>query len=169
MSTKAFKSWIEDHEEDKGRDREPTKTDDHKPTNPKDRAATNRLDLSLVPDSAVAYIALALTEGDAKYGGYNWRAAGVQASVYVAACRRHLAKWFNGEECDPKTGVPHLASALASLAVLVDSDEQGNLNDDRPPKQDHAALLSYIEPKVEHLHRTYPDGPARHRALPEEP
>lgn len=135
-----------------------------KPTNPKNRAASNRLDLTLFPDSAVAYGALAFTEGDCKYGGYNWRAMGVQSSIYYAAMRRHMAKWFNGEDTDPKTGVPHLANALACIAVLIDSIEQGNLNDDRPPRQQHAELYSYFESAVERLHRLYPNGPPRHRA-----
>lgn len=134
-----------------------------KASNPKDRAATNRLDLTLFPDSAVAYGALAMSEGDFKYGGYNFRVVGVKSSVYVAACRRHLAKWFNGEEEDPQTGVPHLANAIACLAVLVDSLEHGNLNDDRPPTQDVAGLLKRFEEKVQHLRSTFEkDGsPAR--------
>lgn len=134
-----------------------------KPSNPKDRAATARLDLSLFPDTATAYGALAMTEGDLKYGGYNYRPAGVASSVYIAACRRHLAKWYNGEENDPVTGVPHLGSALACLAVLIDSLESGNLNDDRPPKVDVSGLLSKLEGKVKHLQKIFPNGPGRFR------
>lgn len=132
-----------------------------KPTNPKDRAATARLDLSLVPDSAVAYMALALTEGDLKYGGYNWRTAGVKASVYIAALRRHVAKWVNGEECDPTTKVPHLANALACLAVIVDGLEQGNIEDDRPPKQSMALLFEVFEEITKELQARFKNGPER--------
>jgi hypothetical protein len=135
---------------------------DTKDTNPKDAAATTRLDLSLVPDSAVAYLAMAFTEGDLKYGGYNWRAAGVQTSVYVAAARRHIAKFFNGEWADPKTKVPHLANALACLAVIVDSYESGNLNDDRPPSQS-AKLYAQAEELVAHLQEIFPRKTARYR------
>lgn len=137
---------------------------DNKPTNPKDRAATSRLDLSLFPDTAVIYGALAMTEGDLKYGGYNFRVGGVLSSVYIAACRRHLAKWWNGEWADPKTGVPHLASALACIAVLIDAVECGVLNDDRPPETDVAMLLAEMETKVKHLQEIFPDGPGRLRA-----
>ena len=132
-----------------------------KPSNPKDRAATSRLDLTLFPDTAVTYGALAMTEGDLKYGGYNYRPAGVCASVYIAAARRHMAKWYNGEDIDPLTDVPHLGSALACLAVLIDSLESGNLNDDRPPKVDVAALLSKFEGNVKHLQKLFPEGPGR--------
>jgi len=136
---------------------------DTKPTNPKDAAATTRLDLSLFPASAGAYGALAMTEGDLKYGGFNYREAGVQSSVYVAACKRHLDKWFNGEECDPKTRVPHLANAIACVAVLIDSIEQGNLNDDRPPKQS-SELYDRFQEIVAHLQEIFPRKAKRYRA-----
>ncbi len=135
-----------------------------KDTNPKDKMATTRLDLSLFPSTATAYGALAMTEGDLKYGGYNYRTAGVKASVYFAAANRHLNKWFNGEWGDQKTNVPHLASALACIGVLIDAIECDKLNDDRPPKCDMAALLDEMEKKVVHLQELFPDGPERHKA-----
>lgn len=108
---------------------------DSKPTNPKDAAAFDKAPLHLVPASFKAYTAMALAEGAMKYGSWNWRAAGVRASVYVSALQRHVDKWFNGEEFDPETGVPHLANACACLAVLIDSKTQQNMTDDRPPRQ----------------------------------
>lgn len=106
-----------------------------KATNPKDAAAFDKAPLHLVPASFKAYTAMALAEGAMKYGSWNWRAAGVRASVYVSALQRHLDKWFNGEEFDPETGVPHLANACACLAVLIDGKTQQNMTDDRPPRQ----------------------------------
>lgn len=137
-------------------------TEATKPSNPKDRAATDRLDLSLVPDTAMIYLALAFTEGDYKYGGFNWRMAGVSANIYVAACRRHLAKWYNGEEADPATGIPHLASAMACLAVIVDSQIYGNLNDNRPPKVPVAELLADFENRVGNLRMILPGQAKRY-------
>lgn len=137
-------------------------TQSTKDSNPKDAAATTRLDLSLFPATARAYGALALTEGDLKYGGYNYRAIGVRASVYYAAANRHLDKWFNGEDVDPATGVPHLASAIACLAVLVDGIEIDNLNDDRPPRCNMDGLLQRAEERVAHLQKLFPNRPARH-------
>lgn len=134
-----------------------------KPSNPKDRAATARLDLTLFPDTAIAYGALAMTEGDLKYGGYNYRPAGVCSSVYIAACRRHLAKWYNGEDADATTTVSHLANAIACIAVLIDSLESGNLNDDRPPKVNVAGLMDKMQATVKHLQQLYPNGPGRFR------
>ena len=137
-----------------------------KPTNPKDRMATSRLDLSLFPQTAIAYGALAMAEGDLKYGGYNWRVASVSANVYIAALFRHVFKWYNGELADPKTRVPHLASAIASIGVLIDAIECKQLNDDRPPKADIAKLLGEFESKVKHLQSIFPNGHRRYQAIP---
>lgn len=137
-------------------------TPDKKPTNPKDRAASTRLDLSNFPDTAVAYGALAMTEGGQKYGEYNYRPAGVQAHVYVAAARRHMAKWWNGEDDDPLTKVPHLANAIACLAVLIDAHECGVLVDDRPPRAPMAELLASFEARVAHLQATFPSKQPRY-------
>jgi hypothetical protein len=139
--------------------------DDRKKSNPKDKIATTRLDLSLFPASARAYGALAMVEGDLKYGGYNYREAGVQASVYYAAANRHLDKWFNGEWSDQKTGVPHLASAIACIAVLIDAVECGKMFDNRPPKCDMALLLNKMEDKVAHLQKLFHDGPGRYTEI----
>lgn len=136
-----------------------------KPTNPKDAAATTRVDLSLFPMSAIVYGALAMTEGDLKYGGYNYRPAGVQSSIYVAANGRHVGKWYNGEDNDPRTRVPHLGSALASIAILIDGIEQGNLNDDRPPRQD-ISIYDRAEDIVRHLQELFPRRVPRYRERP---
>ena len=134
-----------------------------KDTNPKDTAASTRLDLSLFPPAARAYGALAMQEGGLKYGGYNYRVMGVMASVYYAACGRHLDKWWNGEDADPVTQVPHLASALACLAVVIDAVEQGNLNDDRPPKQS-VDIYRRFESTIDHLQHLYDCRMPRYRA-----
>lgn len=129
---------------------------DHKETNPKDSAATARIDISLFPASAVVYGALGMAEGDLKYGGYNYRVAGVKTSVYIAACCRHLYKYYwCGEDCDPKTGVPHLGNALACLAIIVDGIEQGNIIDDRPPKQS-SGLFDRAEKIMMRLMEVFP-------------
>lgn len=134
---------------------------DLKPTNPKDKDAISRIDLTLFPDTATLYGAWAMTEGHQKYGAFNYRPAGVLASVYVAAARRHLAKWYNREDFDAKSLVHHLGSALACIAVIIDSLEAGSLKDDRPPRVDISRLTDSLEEKVKHLQKLYPDGPGR--------
>ncbi len=134
---------------------------DFKATNPKDKAATSRLDLSLFPDSALIAGTLGMVEGDCKYGGYNYRIKGVLASTYIAALSRHIIKWWNGQDRDPKTHVPALGSAMACIAILIDAEEHGVLKDNRPPAQDMQELLDDAEETVKHLQTIFPGGPDR--------
>lgn len=139
--------------------------DDLKPTNPKDIMATTRLDLTTFPDTAVIYGALGMTEGHLKYGAHNYRVGGVLVSVYVAAANRHIKKYFNGDWADPKTKVPHLASALACIAILIDAHECEVLKDDRPPRvKNIEELFASSQKLVEHLCSVYPpeDSPGRY-------
>ena len=92
-----------------------------KPTNPKDALGSTKLPTSLVPSSLLVLATQAFAEGASKYGSYNWRAAGVRASIYKAAHDRHMERYWNGEDADPVTGVPHLASAVACLAIINDA------------------------------------------------
>ena len=129
-----------------------------KDSNPKSAAATTRLDLSLFPMTATAYGALGMTEGDYKYRGYNYRADGVRVSTYVSAFGRHLGKFYSGEWADSKTGVPHLASMISCIAIIIDGFECGNIKDDRPPKVDMAGLLNRFEDTVAQLQELFPDA-----------
>lgn len=140
---------------------------DVKATNPKDAIASDKAPLHLVPASFKAYTAVALAEGMMKYGAWNWRAAGVRASVYVSALQRHLDKWFNGEDFDPATGVPHLANASACLAVLIDSMTQGNMTDDRPIEQEGLPFLvnEEVPAAIRQLREQFGDCRPQHYTL----
>lgn len=85
-----------------------------------------------MPDQVVGEVALALLEGACKYGAANWRDAGVRATVYLDAARRHLADFREGVDIDPASGLSHITKAIAGLVVLRDSMLQGNWVDDRP-------------------------------------
>jgi hypothetical protein len=127
-----------------------------KPTNPKDAVGATKLPLNLVPSTVLAYLSVAFYEGATKYGAYNWRAIGVRNSIYIAAALRHIAKYWNGEECDPKTKVPHLASAAACMAIILDAKTVGKLTDDRPPVAELDKLAQELEPvlrNLEELHK----------------
>lgn len=105
-----------------------------KETNPKDAVGTGKVPFSTVPAAVIAEIGLAMLEGARKYGRHNYRVAGVRASVYYDALFRHLTAWWEGEDLDPDSGLPHTVKAMACLVVLRDSQMQGNWVDDRPPK-----------------------------------
>ncbi len=128
-----------------------------KPTNLKDALAVSKLPLHLVPDTVKVYAALAFAEGAAKYGGYNWRVAGVCASVYRSALERHLAKWWNGEWADEKTGVPHLASIIACAGILLDANAVGKLTDDRPPVAPLGPIIDGMEADVRRVVEMFKD------------
>lgn len=118
---------------------------DVKPSNPKDRIAGNKLSAGLVPDVARIALALAFTEGAVKYGRFNWRVAGVRASVYRDAMERHMIKWWNGQDKDPQTTVHHLANMMACCAIILDAELYGMLNDDRPPAPNRDAMANAVD------------------------
>lgn len=119
-----------------------------KDTNPKDAVGMTKLPLDLVPDTLMIYASLSFAEGALKYGKFNWRVAGVRASIYIAALERHLAKYKNGEWADASTGVPHLSSILACVGILLDAYTVGKLTDDRPPYAPVATLIDQLTPIV---------------------
>jgi len=45
---------------------------------------------------------------------------------------RHLLSWWEGEDIDPESGVPHIVKAMASLFVLRDAMHMNKAEDDRP-------------------------------------
>lgn len=109
--------------------------------NPKTAFGIKKVNLALNPPAALIYMALGFMDGAAKYGPYNWRENEVSAMIYVAALKRHLEAWLDGEEVAEDSGKPHLAHLLACAAILVDALETGNLVDDRPKPGAAAALL----------------------------
>lgn len=113
--------------------------------NPKDLIGVKKPNLALVPPSSALYQAQAMMDGAAKYGPYNWRENPVLAMVYIAAAQRHIASYLDGEDIDPKSGVPHLGHGLACLGILADATETGNLKDDRPVKGPAADMVRRFE------------------------
>ena len=143
---------------------------DTKPTNPKDAIGSKKLLMSLVPSSLMAYAATAFLEGALKYGRFNWRKAGVRSSIYKDALDRHVAKWWNGEDCDPETRVKHLASAIACLGILLDAELCGMLNDDRPPRAPVGQLIDEQQELVAHLQEMFKDhNPHQYTIADDEP
>lgn len=105
---------------------------------PKGEAGSKKVPLDLVPSSAEIAIATGLSEGASKYGAWNWRKTRVEAMTYVAACRRHLMAYVEGEwaDQDSAVGKTHLDGAIASLAILIDAIQTGTIVDNRPPRCD---------------------------------
>jgi len=137
-----------------------------KPTNPKDAIGTNKLPLHLWPTTATALGCVAFAEGMLKYGRTNWREAGVRASIYVDAAKRHLDAWFEGEEVAPDSGVPHLANALACIAIIVDAKAAGKLHDDRAYNGvGYRALVEQLTPIIAQLRERHAGNYPRHYTI----
>ncbi len=134
----------------------------HKPTNPKDAIGSDKLPLHLWPATATAMGSVAMLNGMLKYGRSNFRAIGVRSSIYIDAAQRHLTAWFEGEEVDPDDGVPHLAAALACIAILIDAEAAGKLNDDRMYAGGYRAILDRLTPHVARLKKLHASRAPKH-------
>lgn len=86
----------------------------------------------------------------------------MRASIYYDACRRHLGAWFEGEERDPDSGLPHLAHALACLAILVDARAAGKLVDDRMFPGGYRVMADALTVHVERLRTKHADKTPKH-------
>jgi len=109
--------------------------------NPKDRVGAGKPPLHLIPPAAEILEAVVMGLGAKKYGPFNWRTSKVRGTVYIAAAKRHLAQWLDGQDDDPESGVSHLAHARACLGILLDALATGHLVDDRPPPGAAHALI----------------------------
>ena len=133
-----------------------------KPTNPKDAIGSDKLPIHLWPSTATALGCIAMLNGMLKYGRSNFRAVGVKTSIYIDAAKRHLDAFFEGEECDPDDGVPHLAAALACIAIIVDARAAGKLNDDRQVAGGYRALVEELTPHIKRLKELHKDRAPKH-------
>jgi hypothetical protein len=138
--------------------------DTTKETNPKDLIGSTKLPLHLWPTTASAMGAIALLNGALKYGRANWRVIGVRASIYFDAAQRHLTAWWEGEEEDEE-GVPHLASALACIAIIVDAAAAGKLNDDRQVAGGHRKAIDDLSTHVERLKALHAGKEPKHYTI----
>ena len=138
-------------------------------SNPKDVIGTTKIPLGIVPASVKAYAALAWLEGKLKYGGVNWREAGVRTSIYMDALQRHYDKYYDGGQwADPVTRVPHLASIIACAGIVLDAQLAGKLTDDRPKSQpDLPDLIDGLSEIVAHLKDLYQDKQPHHYTIGE--
>lgn len=136
-----------------------------KSSNPKDIIGSNKLPLHLWPTTATATGCLGFLNGLLKYGRSNFRVVGVKASIYIDAAKRHLDAWFEGEECDPEDGVPHLSAALACIAIIVDAGAAGKLVDDRNVEGGYRKLVEELTPHVKRLKELHVNRNPKHYTI----
>lgn len=117
-------------------------------TNPKDLVGNTKVSITKFPVIGTIMGAMAMMDGAAKYGAYNWRDKEVIASIYIDAAKRHLDCWFEGQEEASDSKVHHLGHAIACCAILLDAQSKDKLVDDRPVIRDEAGNVAnsdYLE------------------------
>jgi hypothetical protein len=87
-------------------------------------------DLSLMPAEFSAEVCKAFMHGAKKYGRYNYM-GGMDWHRLIAAAKRHIDAFQEGEDIDPESGVVHLGNAGACLAMLMVYYTRGLGNDNR--------------------------------------
>lgn len=140
-----------------------------KASNPKDIIGSDKLPLHLWPETATILGSLGLLDGLLKYGRGNFREIGVRSSIYYDAARRHLNAWFEGEDADPDSGLPHLGHALACIAILIDAGAAGKLNDDRQYPGGYRKLVTEMTPHVARLKEMHKDKAPKHYTIADAP
>lgn len=136
---------------------EPMESSTTKETNPKDAVGVTKAPLSVLPMQVVYEAALGMYEGALKYGAFNYRLAGVRASVYYDAVERHLNQWWEGEDIDPDSGLNHITKAITTLMVMRDAMLNDKFTDDRPPKILNQDWMRNYNDKVKQLQAKYPN------------
>jgi hypothetical protein len=102
---------------------------------PKGAAGALKTPLHLIPPVAAAAAARVHALGAKKYGLWNFRLNQVCTTTYIAAIKRHLDAFLDGEDLDPESGESHIAHIIASGNILIDAANHGTLVDDRPPRK----------------------------------
>ena len=125
--------------------------------NPKDAIGAAKNPYGCISRAVLAEVGLAMMEGARKYGRHNYRVAPVRAEVYFDACNRHLDAWWEGEDIDPDSGLPHLVKAIACLFVIRDAAINDSWYDDRPPKVPWRHR-EYIKERTAEIIKKYPES-----------
>lgn len=87
--------------------------------------------LELLPPHSLMAIAEIFTFGAKKYDDFNYMKC-TKWSRYYGALQRHLNAWYSGEELDAETGKSHLYHAGCCIMILIELQDFGKGEDDRP-------------------------------------
>jgi hypothetical protein len=89
--------------------------------------------LELVPYAALAEEAKAFDHGNRKPGRskYNWRRDRVSVSDQIGGALRHIQRFNDGQDVDPRSLAHELGHARARLGVIIDAFAARTIIDDR--------------------------------------
>lgn len=86
--------------------------------------------MDLIPSRALMTAAKVYGFGAEKYSDNNWR-SGYDWSLSYAALQRHLGQFWDGQDLDEESGLPHLAHAAFHVFALLTFMEEHPEFDDR--------------------------------------
>jgi len=101
---------------------------------------TDKVRLDLLPMRAVNAVGQVLTFGAKKYKDNNWR-GGMKWGRLIGAALRHTFAFMCGEDCDPESGLHHLAHAACDVLFVLEYVITKTGEDDRFP------YLTYTGPE----------------------
>ncbi|WP_207546436.1 dATP/dGTP diphosphohydrolase domain-containing protein [Mycobacteroides chelonae] len=99
--------------------------------------ASNDERYDYIPAEPLRLLAKLYGVGAKKYSSGNWR-RGYDWGLSFAALNRHLWQWWNGEDLDPETGVPHTVAVMWHAAALTEFMSTHPEYDSRPKKAEAA-------------------------------
>ena len=85
----------------------------------------------LLPASPLVDVAAVAAYGAKKYSDRNWEKGMPYGRIY-AALQRHLWAFWNGEDNDKESGLPHMAHAAWGCLALLEMMQKRKDLDDRP-------------------------------------
>jgi hypothetical protein len=88
--------------------------------------------MDLLPSKALIGIAKAMTYGARKYSDYNFKKGkGLEWRQPYAALMRHMVAFWDGEDIDPESGLPHIYHIGACAVMLIDLIDSNRGKDTR--------------------------------------
>jgi len=132
--------------------------------NAKYEFGATKLPVHTFPATAIAAGCVGMLNGVLKYGRSDYLVHGVKVSVYYDAIMRHMLAYWAGEDCDAE-GVPHLASALSDIAIIIDAGYAGRVEDDRQYGSGMDAATMHLTEVANNLRELHADKYPQHYTI----
>lgn len=86
--------------------------------------------VQLIPPDAYLEVGKVFLHGAGEYGSRNWE-YGLAWLRVIGSVQRHTAKFLNGQDIDPDSGLCHMAHAACGCLMLLAYYLRGHGEDDR--------------------------------------
>ena len=90
----------------------------------------DKVDISLIPTTALRGVAKVFEYGAKKYAPFNWAADGptTEWRRTYSSMQRHLYSWLECEDIDPESGLDHLSHACTQLLILIEHQKHEEMD-----------------------------------------